>query len=165
MCNQQGTGAIDVALFDDQLNVGGGGKGVETAGGGIIEQQVWPIDNRAGNGNAPTHASGKLGGEFVECVFELDEAQSLDDTLVYFFFRQVLFHKPVSGVVANGERIEERAFLENDANARAQLEQLLLRHSADFFSKNKDAARVWAHEAIGQTRAASLFLEKKSALC
>src|SRR5215470_18208086 len=117
---QQRTGAIDIALLDDQLDDGGGGDGVESTGGRVVEKQVRPGYNGACDSDAAAHASGKLGRESVERVFKFDEAECLDDALLDLLVWQVFFHQAVADVVADGKRVEERAFLENDADARTQ---------------------------------------------
>ena len=49
-------------------------------------------------------------------------------------------HELVANVVADGERVEERALLEDHAGAGAQLEKLFLVHGRDFLAEEEDAA-------------------------
>ena len=59
MGDEQGGGAVDVALLDDELDDGGGGDGVQAAGGRVVEDQLGLVDEGAGDGHAALHAAGK----------------------------------------------------------------------------------------------------------
>ena len=56
----------------------------------------------------------------------------------------------VGDVVADGERVEERALLKDHASAGAQGEKLLLGHVGDLFAKEQNAALIGAQEAVGE---------------
>ncbi len=58
--------------------------------------------------------------------------------------------KLVGHVVANGERIEERALLKDHAGAGAQGEELLLGHMGNIFAEEQDAALVGPQQAVGE---------------
>ena len=55
--NEQGAGAGDVALLDDELDDGGGGDGVKAAGGRVVEHQLRVADDGARDGDAAAHAA------------------------------------------------------------------------------------------------------------
>ena len=148
--HQQGAGVEDVALLDHQLDDGGRGDGVEAAGGRVVEQQVRLGDDGAGDGHAAAHASGELRGVLVDGVIELDEAQHLENAAVDLLGRDVLFDQPVGDVVADGHRVEERAFLEDHADAVAEGEEVLLGHGVDLLAEDVDAPGVGQQESVGE---------------
>jgi len=55
---EQGGYAEEVALLHDQLNDGGGGDGIEAAGGRVVEDELGLVDEGAGDGDAALHAAG-----------------------------------------------------------------------------------------------------------
>lgn len=100
-------GLGDVALFDDEVDDGGGGDGIEAAGGGVVEDEVGIGDDGAGDGDAATHSAGEFGGELLDCVFERYELERFDDAAVDLLFGDVIFVEAVGDVVADGEGVEE----------------------------------------------------------
>jgi hypothetical protein len=111
---------VDVALLDDQFDDGGGGEGVEAAGGRVVEQQLGLADEGAGDGHAAAHSAGEAGREEVEGLLQLDKAQGIADAAVDFVVGNPLLNQLVGHVVADGERVEERALLKDHAGAGAQ---------------------------------------------
>ncbi len=94
--------------------------GIEAGGGRIVENDRRTIDQRASDRNAAAHAAGKLGGKFVDGLLHLDETQRFADARLDFVFGDVFFAKAEGDVVVHIERIEERAFLKNEADAAAE---------------------------------------------
>ena len=70
--------------------------------------------------------------------------------MVNFSVGNLLLNQLVGDVVADGERIEERALLEDHADACAQGEELLLGHVGDLFAEEQDAALIGAQQAVDQ---------------
>ena len=115
---------VDVALLDDELNDGGGGDGVEAAGGRVVEQQIGMIDEGAGDGDAALHASGEAGGKEGEGLLEADEGEGFVDAGVDFVVGDEFLNQLIADIVADGEGVKESAFLEDHADAGAQGELL-----------------------------------------
>ena len=128
--HHQGAGFVDVALFHDEFDDGVRSYRIESAGRRVVEQHFRFGDDGAGDGHAPAHASGEFGGTHVVGSFQLHEAQHLAHAPLDFLGGDVFFHQTESDVFIDFERVEERAFLEHDAHAPAQLEQFLFRHVA-----------------------------------
>ena len=150
MRDQQGRGAVDVALLDDEFDDGGGGDGVEAAGGRVVEQQLGLVDEGAGDGDAPPHAAGEAGRKKGKGLFEADESERLADAGVDFVVGDAFLDQLVGDVVADGEGIEERALLKDHAGAGAQGEELLLGHGGDFFAEELDASLVGAEQSVDE---------------
>ncbi len=72
------------------------------------------------------------------------------DAAVDFVVGNLLLDQLVGDVVADGERIEERALLEDHAGAGAQGKELLLGHVRDLFAEEQNAALVGAQQAVDQ---------------
>ena len=130
MRNQQRRSCVHVALLHNELDDGGGRDGIEAPGRRVVEDQLWIVDEGAGDGHAPPHASRKARGIQIEGLFEADKTERLVDAAVDFVIGHSLLDQLVSDIVAHGERIEERAFLENHSGARAQWERASPRASA-----------------------------------
>ena len=62
----------------------------------------------------------RLAGKERKGLLEADEAERLADAAVDFIVGNVLLDELVGDVVADGERIEERALLKDHADAGAQ---------------------------------------------
>ena len=150
MGDEQGGSCMNVALLDDELDDGGGGDGIEAAGGRVVEDQLGFVDEGAGDGHAPPHAAGKAGRIKVEGFFEADEAERLADAAVDLLVGHALLNQLVGDIVAYGEGIEERAFLEDHSGAGAQGEELLLGHAGDVFAEEHDAALLGAKQPDDQ---------------
>ena len=92
----------------------------------------------------------RLAGKEVEGLLQLDKAQGIADAEVDFVVGNALLNQLVGDVVADGERIEERALLEDHAGAGAQGKELLLGHVGDLFAEEQDAALIGAQQAVGE---------------
>ena len=143
-------GVLDVALLHDELDDGGGGDGVEAAGGGVVEDEVGAGDDGAGDGDAAAHASGELGGVLGDGGFEFDEFEGFDYAAVGLFGGDVLFVEAIGYVVFDVEGVEEGGLLEDHADLRAELVEVALGHGGDLLAEDADGAGVGAEEAIGE---------------
>src|SRR5215471_17188519 len=56
MRDQQGTGAVDIALLHDEFHDRVRGDWVESSRRRIVQQQFWLCDDCSRNGDAPAHA-------------------------------------------------------------------------------------------------------------
>lgn len=148
--NDERGGLGDVALLDDEVDDGGGGDGVEAAGGGVVEDEVGIGDDGAGDGDATAHSSGELRGKFFDGVFELDEAEGLDDAGVSFFFGEFVFVEAVGDVVADGDGVEEGRLLKDHADAAAEFEEIFLAHGGDVVAEDLNGAGVGLEEAVDE---------------
>jgi hypothetical protein len=137
-----------IALLDDEVDDGGGGDGIEAAGGGVVQDEVGLGDDGAGDGDAATHAAGELGWELVDGLGELDELEDLFGAGASFGLGDVLFFQAVGDVVFDGERVEEGGLLEDHADARAELVELVLGHGGDVFAEDADGAGVGLEEPV-----------------
>ena len=61
-----------------------------------------------------------------------------------------LLEQPIADVVGDGERIEERRFLEEHADIPANLQHLLFRHVVDALPPDPDHARIGFQQAENQ---------------
>ncbi len=61
-------------------------------------------------------------------MFELDEFQDFADALVDFGFIDAIFAETVGDVVGDGHGVEERAFLEDEADLAAEIEEIDFGH-------------------------------------
>ena len=90
------------------------------------------------------------GGNFAMVFSSSTNLKGLDDALVGLFFGDLLFVEAVGHVVFDGEGVEERGFLKDHADARAQLEEIGLAHAGDVLAEDANGAGVGPNEAIGQ---------------
>ncbi len=140
---------VNIALLDDQLNNRGGSDGIEAAGGRIIEQKLGIVDQRARDGDAATHSAGEAGGKEGEGLFQADEAQRVLNALIDFFVRHLLLNQLVAYIVADGERIKERALLKDHAGACAHRNECAFRQAGDGLTEDCHSAGVRLDEAVG----------------
>jgi len=143
-------GLGDVALFDDEVDDGGGGDGVEAAGGGVVKDEVGIGDDGAGDGDAAAHSSGEFGGELFDGVFEGDELERFDDAAVDLLLGDVIFVKAVGDVVTDGEGVEEGRLLEDHADAAAEFEEVDFGHGGDVVAEDVDGSGVGLEEAVDE---------------
>ena len=95
-----------------------GGKRVQLARRFVVKDQLRFDDQRAGDGGALLHAAGKFGGHLVHGVLEADGFQFFRDDAVDFLRRfQPVFGQIKPDIFADGQRIEQRAGLENQRHA------------------------------------------------
>ena len=146
MGDEQRRSGVDIALLDDELNDGSRGDGIQPTGRRIVEDELGIVNEGASDGHAPPHTAGKAGRKETEGLFQTDEIERLVNPGIDFFVGHPLLDELVTDVIADRERIEECAFLENDSGARAQREQLLFRHARDVFTKEHDAAGLGTNE-------------------
>ena len=150
MRDQQGGDAVGVALLDDQFDDGGRGDRIEAAGGRVVEQQLGLADDGAGDGHAAAHSPRKAGREEIEGLLQFNKAQGVADAAVDLLVGNPLLDQLEGHIVADGERVEERALLEDHAGAGAQVKKLLLGQGGDLLAEEPDAAPVGAQQAVGQ---------------
>src|ERR1019366_6757056 len=146
MGHHKGAGIVDVALFHDEFDDGVRSYRIESAGGRVVEQHLGFRDDGAGDGHAPSHPTRQFRRTHVISLLQLHKAQHLANPPLNFLRRDMLFHQAEGDVLADFERVEERAFLEHDAHAPAQLEQVLFPHARDFFPQHGDASAIGAQE-------------------
>ena len=89
MRGQQRRDSLQIAAAQNQRDDRLRGHRIESGGRRIVKDQRRLVDQRARDGNAASHAAGKLGGIFVERGFQLDEPQSLAHALVDFLVRHI----------------------------------------------------------------------------
>src|SRR5580700_7578010 len=151
MRHQQGTGAVHVALLHDQIHNRIGSHWIKPASRRIVEQQFRLRDDGASDGDAAAHAARKFRREQIERVFQFHKAQRLAHPLVDgVVVNAVLFHEPVSNVLTNRERVEERAFLKHHAKFAAHRKKILFAHLSDFVAQYRNLSRVGREQAQRQ---------------
>src|ERR1017187_9596882 len=150
MGDEQRCGVGDVALLHDQLDDGGGGDGIEAAGGGVVEDEVGVRDDGTGDGDAAAHASGDLRRELCDCLLQLDELERLDDAAVGVIFGNMLFVEAVGDVVFDVDGVEEGGLLEDHADVGAQRVEVALGHGGDLLAEDADGAGVGFEQAVGE---------------
>src|ERR1700722_7158770 len=85
MGDHERAGFIYIALFHDQFDDGVGSDGIQSSGGGVVEQDFRFGDDGAGDGYAAAHASGEFGGIHIVGAFQFHETQDLADSALDFF--------------------------------------------------------------------------------
>jgi hypothetical protein len=90
-------------------------------------------------------------------VSEFDEAEDFTNARLDFVGVDTVFVKAVGHVFADGERVEESAFLEDEADLAANTEEFGFGDSGNVMAENADVAR------IGTKEAGSEFKEKRFA--
>src|SRR5580704_63040 len=128
MRGEQRSYAVNVAEAKDQSDDRLRRNGIEPRGGRIVKNDLRAADEGACDGNAAAHATGKFGRKLIESVFELDEFQDFADALVDFGFIDAIFAETVGDVVGDGHGVEERAFLEDEADLAAEIEEIDFGH-------------------------------------
>jgi len=108
------------------------------------------VDEGAGDGDATPHAAGEAARIQVERLVELDKFESLVDAGVDLIVGHALLDELVGNVVADGEGVEERAFLKDHAGAGAQGKQQLFTHGCDLLAEEQDASLVRAQQSIDE---------------
>ncbi len=80
-----------------------------------------------------------------------DEAQHLLDSLPHLVVRRVrLFSEPVADVLSNGQGVEERSFLKQHADVRAQAQEVAFAHVVDPGSVDEDLSAVGPEQSERQ---------------
>src|SRR5215469_12865227 len=76
-------------------------------------------------------------------MFQFHETQRLAYARLNLLLRCVaLLNQTKCDVLAYGKRVEERAFLEHDADTPAQLEQLIFGHGGNFLAEYNNSAGI-----------------------
>ena len=150
MGGEERTYVLQIAAAEDERDDGLRSDGIEASGGRIVEDHGRTIYQGAGDGNAAAHSAGKLGGIFFEGLLELDEAECFADALVDFGFVHGFLAEAEGNVVRDGEGIEERAFLEDEADLAAEIQQLGFGHFAYVVAHDEDLAGIGMNEASGE---------------
>ena len=144
-----GGDAVDVAQAKDQRDDGLRGDGIEAGGGRIVENDGRPSDQGAGDGDATAHAAGEFGRQHVDGVLEFDEAKDFLHLRRDVFFVGAIFEQTIGDIFADGEGIEERAFLENKTNLAAELQEFLFRFAGNVLAKSLHGAAIGSEQAGG----------------
>src|SRR5690242_7937187 len=164
MGGEESGDAVDIAEAKNQGDDGLRGDGIEAGGGRIVEDHGRAADQSAGDGNAAAHASGELGGKHVLGVLELDEAESFLDAGIDFVFIGAFFTEAVSDVFTDGHGVEKSAFLKDETDFAAEIEQFPFGHGLDVMAEDGDASGGRLEKAGGHFEGESLagagFAEK-----
>ena len=107
-------------------------------------------DEGAGDGDATPHAAGEAGGKERDGFLKADKAERLVDAAVDFFIGNAFLDELVGDIIADGEGVEECAFLKDHAGTGAEGKELLLWHAGDFLAEEMDGAMVGAEEAVDE---------------
>src|SRR5258707_3862731 len=154
MGGEQGGDAIDVAKTKDEADDGLRGDRVETGGRRIVEDDGRASDERAGDGDAAAHATGEFGRKRVNGVGEFDEMEDFFYARLDFIFVDAVFVKAVGNIFADGQGVEEGAFLKDEADLAADFQEIRFGHSRDVLAENLNTA------GIGTKQARSEFEQK-----
>src|SRR5579859_6882174 len=147
MGGEERSDTVDIAQAEDEADDGLRGDRVEAGGGGIVEDDGRTCDQGAGDGYATAHAAREVGGKRIEGVSELHEAEDLADARFDFVGVDTVFVKAIGDVFSDGERVEERAFLKDEANLAADAEEFGFGDAGNVLAENADAAGIGAKEA------------------
>jgi len=147
---EDGGNALEVAKTQEERDDGLRGDGIETGGGGIVKNNGRMADKCAGDRDTTPHAARELRGQLFDGVFELDEAQGFAHARLDFFFGDAIFAEAVGDVVADGERVEECAFLKDKANLAAEGEKLVFGHGGDVTAKYANATGIGLKQSRGE---------------
>ena len=104
-------------------------RGLNDIARAIATRRRWPPDSSD--------------GILSMCSLRPDEPEHLLDAVAHLVERHVaLFVQLVADVLGDGQRVEERAFLEHHAEVGADLHQLVLAHLVDALAVHPDDAAV-----------------------
>jgi hypothetical protein len=139
---------LQVAQLDDLGVDGQGGHRVEAGGRLVVEQESRLEGHRPGDGDAATLPARQFRRHLVDVLAEVDEPEDLFDAPTHLIERHVgLFVELEPDVLANGQRVEQRALLEHHAGRVAHRQQLLLTHPIDLDAVDPDPAGVGRQQA------------------
>jgi hypothetical protein len=147
MSGEQGGDTVNIAKAEDEADDGLRGDGVEARGGRVIQNDGRMGDEGASDGDATTHTAREFGRKHVAGVAEFDEAEDFFHAGLDFLFVNVIFVKAVGDIFADGEGVEQSAFLEDETDLAARSEQLGFGQAGDVFAENADAAGIGAQES------------------
>src|SRR5215469_12495578 len=121
----------NVALLHHQLNDGRGGNRIKAACWRVVQNQVRLRDDSSRNRNAPPHTTGEFRRKLRDGLFKSDELKRFYNTRMGLILWDSVLMKAIGYVVFDRERVKERGFLKNHADAGPQLEELRLGHHRD----------------------------------
>jgi len=100
----------------------------------------------------------------IERVLELDESQDFSDALIHLGFIDAIFSEAVGDVVGNRHGIEESAFLEDEADLAAEIQEIDFGHRRNFVTQHVDSSLTRMEKARGEFErerfAGACFAEK-----
>src|SRR5580765_7487947 len=135
MSHHQSRGLVYIALLDEQLDDRSGSNRIETPSGRVVKDDLRLSDDGPRNGDATPHAARQLGRKLLRCVLKLDEAKGFGDSLSNFVRRNVFFNEAERNVFLDFQRIKQGTLLKAHSDPAPQIEEFVLRHSADFISQ------------------------------
>jgi hypothetical protein len=139
MRDQDRRRAVDVAFLHDQLDDGGGRDGVEAARRRVVEDELRLADECARDGDASAHSARQYRGKKSNVWSSSTKAKCFVDALIDLFVGHALLDQLVGYVVADSERIEQRAFLEDHAGAVRRGKSCSSRMDGDLFAEELNA--------------------------
>src|ERR1035441_3486484 len=104
----------------------------------------------AGDGHAALHAAGEAGWKKRKCLFEAHKGQGFPNADIDFVVGNEFLNKLVGDIVADGEGIEERAFLKDHAGSNAKREEVRFGHGGYLFTEELYASLVGAEQSIAE---------------
>jgi hypothetical protein len=156
MGGEQGGDAVDVAQAEDEADDGLRGDRVEPRGGRVVENDGGMGDEGTSDSDTTTHTAGEFGRKHVAGVAEFDEAEDFVHAGSDFVFVNAIFVKAVGDIFADGEGVEQCAFLEDETDLAARREQFGLGQAGDVLAENTDAAGIGAKESGSKLEQKSL---------
>ena len=150
MGGEQRGDILQIAAAQDQRDDGLRSDGIETGGGRIVHDDGRTIHESARDGNAAAHTAGKFAGKFLDGLFHFDEAQRLAHLGFDFGFGHVFLAHAEGNIVEDVEGIEQRAFLKDETDAAAEIEELFFGHLAYILTHHQDLAGIGTNQAGGE---------------
>src|SRR5258708_19555180 len=144
---EEGGGGIEVEKGKGEADDGLRGDRVETGGRRIVEDDGWASNERAGDGDAAAHATREFGRKRVNGVGEFDEMEDFLDARLDFIFVDAVFVKAVGNIFADGQGVEEGAFLKDEADLAADFQEIRFGHSRDVLAEHLNTAVLGAKQA------------------
>jgi hypothetical protein len=142
--------AVDIAQAKNESDDGLRSDGVESSGGGIVQNNFGMVDESASDGDATTHAAGEFRRKHVDGVIEFDELENFLDARLDFFFGETIFGQAKGHVFADGQGIEESAFLKNETDPATKIIEILLGGVGDAKAENVNITAIGTHQADGE---------------
>ena len=134
---------LEISQLDHLVVDGGRGDRIETCRRLVVQQDARLECHGPRDRDAPPLPTREFGRHLVDVLGEPDEAEHFFDAAVDFLQRHVGFLvQLVADVFANGERVEERALLEDHPQIRADGHQLVLAELIDALAVDPHHAGV-----------------------
>ena len=149
MCGKERGDAVNIAQTKDQSDDGLRGDGIEAGGRRVVENDGRMIYEGACDGDTAAHAAGEFGRKKIHGVLKFDEAEHFLNARDDLVLAETVFGETVGDIVADGERIEEGAFLKDKTDLTAEGEEVMLAHGRDAIAEDIDLAAVGAKETSG----------------